>query len=94
MVKHKSAGKSDRQGISLVELFKRWPTDEAAEAWFIARRWPEGIHCPHCGSLNVQTGARHKTMPYRCREKECAKRFFREDGHGDGRLEAGLPGSG
>ncbi len=80
MVKHKSAGKSDRQGISFVELFKRWPTDEAAEAWFIARRWPEGIHCPHCGSLNVQTGAKHKTMPYRCREKECAKRFSAKTG--------------
>ena len=80
MVQHKSAGKSDRQGISLVELFKRWPTDEAAEAWFIARRWPEGIHCPHCGSLNVQTGAKHKTMPYRCREKECAKRFSAKTG--------------
>ena len=26
-------------------------------------------------SENVQSGAKHKTMPYRCREKECAKRF-------------------
>ena len=30
---------------------------------------------PHCGSISVQTGASHKTMPYRCREQECAKRF-------------------
>ena len=80
MTKHKSAGKSEREGISLVELFKRWPTDEAAEAWFIARRWPEGVHCPHCGSFNVQCGAKHKTMPYRCREKECAKRFSAKTG--------------
>ena len=34
-----------------------------------------GTHCPYCGSTNVQSGAKHKTMPYRCREKECAKRF-------------------
>ena len=28
-----------------------------------------------CGSTNVQSGTKHKSMPYRCREKECAKRF-------------------
>ena len=32
-------------------------------------------HCPYCGSTNVQSGAKHKTMLYRCREKACAKRF-------------------
>ena len=30
--------------------------------------------------MNVQTGAKHKTMPYRCREKECAKRFSAKTG--------------
>ena len=64
----------------MVALFKRFPDDATAEAWFIARRWPNGIHCPHCGSTNVQTGARHKSMPYRCREKECAKRFSAKTG--------------
>ena len=73
-------GKHFREGISLVEIFRRFPDDAKAEAWFIARRWPTGIACPHCGSLNVQTGAKHKTMPYRCREKECAKRFSPKTG--------------
>ena len=73
--KHKAPGKAHREGISLVEVFRMFPDDATAEAWFVARRWPTGIACPHCGSLNVQTGAKHKTMPYRCREKECAKRF-------------------
>ena len=27
------------------------------------------ICCPSCGSLNVQTKTKHKTMPYRCREE-------------------------
>ena len=76
----KTTGKAHRKGIGMAELFRRWPTDEAAEAWFVARRWPDGIHCPHCGSMNVQTGAKHKTMPYRCREKECAKRFSAKTG--------------
>ncbi|MCY4137779.1 MAG: IS1595 family transposase [Rhodobacteraceae bacterium] len=73
-------GKSHREGISLVELFRRFPDDATAEAWFIERRWPDGINCPHCGSHNVQTGAKHKTMPFRCREKVCAKRFSAKTG--------------
>ena len=76
----KAPGKSHRKGISLRELFRRFPDDATAEAWFIERRWPTGIACPHCGSLNVQTGAKHKTMPYRCREKQCAKRFSAKTG--------------
>ena len=34
-----------------------------------------GVCCPICGSVNVQSGCKHKTMPYRCREKECRKKF-------------------
>ena len=76
----KAPGKSHRTGISMVELFRRFPDDASAEAWLIKQRWPNGIACPHCGSLNVQIGAKHKTMPYRCREKECAKRFSLKTG--------------
>ena len=68
-------GKSHRKGITLAELFRIFPDDATAEKWFSASRWPSGAHCPYCGSVNVQSGAKHKTMPYRCREKECAKRF-------------------
>ncbi len=52
-----------------------FPDSATAEAWFAQRRWNGTPACPHCGSENVQSGAKHKTMPYRCREKECAKRF-------------------
>ena len=76
----KAPGKAHRKGISLIEIMRQFPDDATAEAWFIARRWPNGIACPHCGSVNVQTGAKHKTMPYRCREKECAKRFSAKTG--------------
>ena len=52
---HKAPGKSFREGISLVQIFRMFPDDATAEAWFVARRWPTGVACPHCGSLNVQT---------------------------------------
>ncbi len=71
----KAPGKHYREGISLVKLFKIFPTDEAAEKWFTEERWADGPHCPHCGSTSVLSGAAHKTMPYRCREKECRNRF-------------------
>ena len=76
----KAPGKSNRKGISLVEIMRQFPDDATAEAWYVARRWPNGVSCPHCGSLNIQSGTKHKTMPYRCREKECAKRFSAKTG--------------
>lgn len=68
-------GKAYREGITLPELFGMFPDDATAERWFAEQRWDDEPACPYCGSLNVQSGAKHKTMPYRCREKECAKRF-------------------
>lgn len=50
-----------------------FPTDEAAERWLIERRWPNRTACPKCGSMNVQSGAKHRTMPFRCRD--CRGRF-------------------
>ena len=68
-------GKHHREGISLIKLSKMFPDDATAEKWFAKTRWPESTHCPHCRSVNVQSGAAHKSMPYRCRERECRKRF-------------------
>ena len=74
-------GKSYREGITLVQLLRMFPDDAAAERWFIENRWEDGAPtCPHCGSTNVQTGGKHKTMPFRCREKECGKRFSTKTG--------------
>lgn len=72
---HKAPGKHKREGISLAALFRKFTDVETAEQWFAQQRWGGEPVCPHCGSLNVQSGAKHKSQPYRCREKECAKRF-------------------
>ena len=48
-------------------------TDELEQA-----RWPDGVCCHCCGSESVQVGAKHKTMPYRCRD--CRKRFSARTG--------------
>ena len=76
----KAPGKAYRKGITLKQILRMFPNDEIAEQWFTEQRWPNGVCCPACGSVKVQTGCQHKTMPYRCREKECAKKFSAKTG--------------
>ena len=68
------------QGHHLHGATENFPDDATAEAWFVEARWPEGVTCPHCGSANVKTGAQHHSMPFRCRQKGCAKRFSTRTG--------------
>ncbi len=72
---HKAPGKHYRNGMSLMEIMHMFPDDATAERWFVNERWGDKPCCPHCGSENVQSGSKHPRMPYRCREKECAKMF-------------------
>ena len=71
----KAPGRAFREGLGLKALFRMFPDNETAEKWFAQARWRDDPACPHCGSFNVLSGAKHKTMPYRCREKEFRKRF-------------------
>jgi len=61
-------GKSHRQGISVKQLMKMFPTEEAARKWLESEIWPQGPYCPHCGSFNVQSGIKHSSMTHRCRD--------------------------
>ena len=70
---HKAPGKAYRKGISLIELTRMFPDDATAEAWFIKVRWPVGVCCPECGSLDVQERKTRKPQPFRCRS--CRKDF-------------------
>ena len=59
-------GRSKRRGMSLTELFARFPDDRAAERWFEEERWPDGPRCPDCGYHGYSRATHHRTMPYRC----------------------------
>ena len=67
-------GRSDREGMSIVELVRMFPDDDAARHWFETVFWPQGPYCPHCGSFNVQGDVKHPRMTHRCRD--CPKRPF------------------
>ena len=70
----KAPGRSERKGISLLEAATYFGDNANAEAWFIERRWPLGIHCPHCGcGDNIRERESRKPMPYHC--GDCRKYF-------------------
>ena len=62
---HKAPGKSDREGITMVQLCDMFPTEESAREWFESRVWPNGRHCPRCGSTDTSE-ASHAKMPFWC----------------------------
>ena len=62
---HKSPGKSDREGITMIQLCDMFPTEESAREWFESCVWPDGRYCPQCGSTRTHD-AGHNHMPYRC----------------------------
>ena len=73
MARSSGPGKSHRKGITLAEAVKMFDTEEKAEAWFISQRWPDGVTCPFCQSLEVSPRPSRKPQPFRCRS--CRKDF-------------------
>ncbi len=67
------AGREERDGISLVQLFDMFPDEEQARAWFESIRWPDGRACPRCGSTVTSPVENSKPMPYWC--GDCRKYF-------------------
>ena len=70
---HPGPGKASRKSLSIVQLIRMFPDNKVAEAWIASIRWPHGAVCPHCESDNVQGGAKHPNMSYRCRK---CRKFF------------------
>ena len=68
-------GKHHRKGLSLMDLMKMFPDDEAASYWIEKVVWPDGPRCPKCGSSEVQSGIKHKSMTHRCLSCEGQPRF-------------------
>lgn len=73
MAKPSGPGKSYRTGITLMDAVQKFDSEEKSEAWFIEQRWPDGVACPFCGSIEVSARASRKPQPYRCRS--CRKDF-------------------
>jgi len=73
MTKRKGPGKAHREGISVMQLGEMFPDEESARKWFEETRWPDGRHCPRCGSCETKDVPNAKPMPYWC--SDCASYF-------------------
>ena len=73
MARHKAPGKAHRKGITILELTRRFPTEQKARDWFESIVWSDERCCGHCGSLRTSVVKNEKPMPYRC--KDCRKYF-------------------
>ena len=69
----RAPGKHYRQGMTWKALFRMFPDDATVEKWFVKTRWPNGVACPKCGSVNVLVVKTRKPQPFRCRD--CRKCF-------------------
>ncbi len=67
--------------MKLIDVTRRFTTDEKCLKYIEEQRWPNGVCCVHCGSLDVskitreKKGKNQRTHIYQCLEKECAKQF-------------------
>ena len=72
MNSNSAPGKSDREGISLTDLFNKFPDVQTARLWFEEQIWPDGAQCPHYKSNNFQSNIKYESMTNRCRD--CSNR--------------------
>jgi len=70
----KAPGKAHRKGLTFMQVAEMFGTEDAARNWIESERWPDGPYCPRCGSINVQSNIKHKTMTHRCRDCYTGKR--------------------
>ena len=66
-------GKSYRKGISLLEAVEKFRDEADAEAWFVDKRWPDGVVCPRCSGKDILTRDNPRPTRFRCRR--CRKDF-------------------
>jgi transposase-like protein len=39
--------------MSVAQWEKAFPDEDACDAYLVQHRWPDGVHCPRCGSIRV-----------------------------------------
>jgi transposase-like protein len=72
--------------MKLIDITKKFTTDDKCLDYMEQMRWPNGVCCVHCGVLNVSKitreakGKNKRTRIYQCLEKECGKQFSATSG--------------
>lgn len=63
--------------MTTAQFEARFPVgdDEACLRYLVARRWPDGIHCPRCGNTDLYDASSYKPFHWQCRE--CNEQGYR-----------------
>src|SRR5271154_4655794 len=63
--------------MTTAQFEARFPVgdDEACLKYLVARRWPEGVHCPRCGNADLYDASSYKPFHWQCRA--CAPQGYR-----------------
>lgn len=56
--------------MTIGQFEARFIDEEACAKYLVARRWPDGVHCPRCGSTHVYA---LKTMTFKWECMDCGK---------------------
>jgi len=62
-----------KEAIDLCELVERYGNDQECRNYLEHLRWPEGVHCPKCGSDKVSSIL--KRDQYNCDSESCGYQF-------------------
>jgi ISXO2 transposase-like protein/transposase-like zinc ribbon protein len=56
--------------MTTAQFEARFPVgeEEACLRYLVARRWPDGIHCPRCGNTDLYDASSYKPFHWQCRE--------------------------
>lgn len=57
--------------MNIIEIMRRFPTEEACRDYLVSLRWPDGVRCPKCGCDRISELKSRKQ--YTC--LECRHRF-------------------
>ena len=53
------------QQMTIPQFEAMFPNEDACSAYLVAHRWPDGIHCPRCGSVEV-TALTTRAFAWQC----------------------------
>lgn len=63
--------------MTVAQFEARFPIgdEEACQRYLVARRWPEGVHCPRCGNTDLYDASSYKPFHWLC--KKCDPNGYR-----------------
>ena len=61
--------------MTISQFETAFPNEEACKAYLVARRWPNGVHCPRCGNTALYGASSYKSFHWQCRG--CAPQGYR-----------------